>query len=350
MRILFNAVDSEATGAHRVLQPLKALNQSHPAVTGEPLKISCLEDQLSGCDGVFLQCLIGPQQFSLMEKLKQKGVPILLDYDDDFSNLPGSILSRLFLTERQATKNWKFYLDSATHITVPTEMLAGRVKELSKTPVTVVPNYISAAELSSTANYANPVEDEIRILYSCSESHIDDFIYISSVLGYVGQNFPKTKIISHGGLNFTYFQPHFKGRHEYYNKVSYASYYDALRTIKPHIFIAPLKATPHNVCRSNLKYLQAGLLKAAFLGENLPPYTRVREKKTGLLATTRVGWWWNLRKLVNEPKLIEYYGNLAHEDLKNFLLEDSIQEWADVFHTVFGVKNVRTDSISNTPC
>jgi glycosyltransferase involved in cell wall biosynthesis len=229
-------------------------------------------------------------------------------------------------------RDWVKYLQAADLVTTTTEMLAGRISSFTKSPVKVLPNYVRREDVCDDYD---PFEDlkEIRIIYSCSESHQGDFKFIVPVLKRLGEAYPQVKIISHGGLDFGYHYPWYKGKMKHLRKVSYNSYYKFLQEEKPHIFIAPLLATPHNVSRSDLKYLQAGALKAAFVGSNLEPYASLRKKKSSAILTDfKLGWWWQLRKLIRNPSLARDMGQKAFEDVRdNFVLEDHIGLWEDTF-------------------
>lgn len=329
IKVLFNAVDSEATGLQRLVYPLQALAPNN--FTYEAVNTSDIRDQLRSADFVLLQCLIGPQQHSLVEYIHSQNKKVVIDYDDDFSNLPENLVKRLGMSRDGIVSNWIKYLKTADLITVPTNQLARRVRSYTSKPIKVLPNFIRQEDFKTTEDYS-PFDntDEIRIIYSCSESHKRDFNYIAPVLKRIGEWYPQVKIISHGGLDFGYHCPTYKGKHRHYTKVSYNSYYKFLKDIKPHIFIAPLTVTPHNVARSNLKYLQAGVMKAAFVASNLEPYAKT--KNNALLPEFKLGWLWQLRKLIKNPNLAKELGIRASEDVeKHFVLENNIHLWRDAY-------------------
>ena len=61
MRVIFNAVDSEASGCQRVIYPLMTLAKAGKAEV-EVINTNDIRSQLRKADLVVLQCLIGPQQ------------------------------------------------------------------------------------------------------------------------------------------------------------------------------------------------------------------------------------------------------------------------------------------------
>ena len=129
MKIVYSPL-SGASGAQRLSYPIKALEQQHQ-IESQPLNTNNLDEQLQWADLVVLQCLMGPEQHQLIERIHAKGKKVIIDWDDDFSSLPNSLLRKLNYSQEEITKNWKKYLRSADLITVPTERLAKVVKSNS---------------------------------------------------------------------------------------------------------------------------------------------------------------------------------------------------------------------------
>jgi hypothetical protein len=340
MKVLFNAVDSEATGSQRILYPLLAL--TNHGVESKCLKLSLFDKQIEWADIVVLQCLIGDHTYEVIKRCHKHNKKVVIDYDDAMDLLPDVLCKRLNLSLEKTKANWHKYIELADLITTPSKKLASYIKTLSDTPVKVLPNLLLSTEYAKSKDY-RPFDksNDVKILYSCSESHLKDFLYIKPILKRIGESYSNVTIISHGLLNFTYYCPNYKGKALHINSTPYNSYYDAIRKHKPHIFIAPLRITPHNVYRSNLKYLQAGLLKCAFVGTNLEPYECVSNKKSGILTDNRIGWWWHLRKLVRDKSRIEKLGEMAFIDVRKHLLEDNILKWKGTYQEVINARQIK---------
>jgi hypothetical protein len=338
MHILFSPTGSDATGCHRIIYPLRALPSSD--FTIEILNLSQIDEQLGRADLILLQCLIGPQQHQLISKLRNAGKPIIIDYDDDMSSLPEVKLQEIGMSQRDITANWTRYLDSADLITVTTEMLARAVKRFTSTPITVLPNLIRKEDYELTELYDPFDEDQdIRILFTASESHKKDFNFIKPILKFLGEHYPTT-IISHGKLDFIYSCPGYRGQAMHIPLCDYGSYYQRLMELKPHVIIAPLRATPLNICRSNLKFLQAGVLKAAFIATNLAPYQGI-SKDEAILTETRLGWWWQLRKLIKNKNKARALGLNAHKQTRNYILEDHIHLWINTYNNLYASRHTK---------
>ena len=332
-KILFSAIDSEASGSLRLIHPLMALKNKY-GIEYEILNSYDAKTQLRKADLVWLQCLVGPQQKNFIEHCKKQGVKIAIDYDDYFSDIPKNIQARLGMTLEEITQNWYYYLQNADLITVPCQTLADQISKITSKPVVVLPNLIQKATYEEFKDYQPFVDmdvwntSEIRILYSCSESHLEDFKFIVPVLSWIGKLYPNVRILTNGNLNFTYHDPNFKGKSLHISRTSYGSYYSLLRRYQPHIFLAPLLNNIYNKCRSDLKFQQASLLKCAFLGSDIGVYDDVKHEETGLLTNNfKVSWLWNLRKLLKNTVSTKKMGETAYAELGSNLLEDHIHLW-----------------------
>lgn len=328
LKILFSPVDSEATGSQRLIYPLMALKQKF-GVDYEIINAFDAKTQIKNADAVWLQCLIGPQQRTFIEHCKKRGIPVIIDYDDYFNGVPENIRKRLRMSQDEIEDNWAWYLQQADLVTVPCPSLAEEISKITKQPVKVLPNLITKETYEQLKDYS-PFDNtgEIRILYSCSESHLEDFQFITNILSWFGKIYPKVKILTNGNLNFGYYHPNYRGKVLHIGRVSYGSYFKTLADHKPHIFLAPLMDSTYNRCRSDLKFKQAAALKCAFLASNLETYASVQDGVTGLLTSNyRIAWAWNLRKLVCDPEFAKKLGQQANSELAGNLLEDQIDLW-----------------------
>jgi len=330
-KILYFAVDADATGAQRLHRPLELLKQRGARV--ELLNKNNLDQQLKDADLVLLQCLIGPDELPLVRRCKQAGVKVIVDYDDNFFALPTVVLKRLPWSQQQITETWIKYLQLADLVTVSCYSLADVVKPFVK-EVFVLPNYLLKGDLA-TDSY-NPFDDtsETRIMFSGSESHQEDFQWVCPVLKWIGEHYPQVRIITQGKLDFSYYCPTYKGKASHLLSVPYQSYMQSLREAKPHIFIAPLKPNAHSVCRSNLKFYQAGAIKAAFIGSDSPAYGNISHGNDGLLPAYRLTWWWYLRTLIRDLNFARNLGQSAFSTVQSNTLETQINRWLFAYETL----------------
>lgn len=106
------------------------------------------------------------------------------------------------------------------------------------------------------------------------------------------------------------------------------------KTISWHIAIAPLRSTPFNACKSDLKYLDYTLLGIPGIYSDQPVYTgSVRQGETGLLADdTPQAWLGALNQLYASPGLRERLVRAARDDVNaTRLTVHAAAQWAQVF-------------------
>lgn len=336
LKIIYSAVDSEATGSQRIINPLKALEAAGWAEL-QVLNSEDIRPQLKWAKLLVLQCLVGPQQFEMLQKVKSSGIPIVIDYDDNFADLPSHVLRRLNLKKEEAAENWRKYLELATCVTVPCQALADKIKKITKgkAKVKILPNCLLDREYRPAKDYFPKEDGSVRILYSCSDSHREDFEWIGPVLKKLGSWYPEVVIISQGNLDFSYHYPDYSGKVEHHLPAPYLSYHEKLREIQPHICIGPLLPNEHAICRSHIKYLQAASIKAAFVGSDLPPYrSSVAHNINGLLASHRLSWFWQLRKLIKDPEYRRGLARNAYEEAGQWLLDKHLLKWYTLYSTL----------------
>jgi len=340
MKILFQTTGNDATGSHRILYPIQALKENIANMEVQVLNETQLDDQLKWADIVVMQCLIGSQQFSLIERIKSDGKALVIDYDDNFSVLPVNILKKVNLTSEEAANNWQVYLKMADLITTTTPKLAEIInqKRDGLPKAVLLPNYIRLQDYGNSISYTPWLpEEEIRILYSCSDSHQKDIEYLAPILDLLASVYKNIKIISQGNIDFTFLRPNFKGKVYHTGAVPYSNYLGALKKLKPHIFVAPLQDSEHNRCRSDLKFLQSAILKCAFICNDLDPYSDIKDGITGLKVTNRLGWAWYLRKLVRDRSLAINLGLNSYQDASKMILENHINRWRDAYLTAMEI-------------
>ena len=338
LKIVYNSVDSEATGCQRVLNPLRLL-QDRGLIETQVINRSDARKQTAWADILFLQCLVGPQNFELVKLYQKEGVPVIIDYDDNFANLPPSILNRMGLSSEDARGNWIKYLSMADAISCPSAYLAKCIRQYSGARnVHLLPNYLTEEEYAGAKDFSpwKMGDEEVRILYSCSDTHKKDLEWIGSLLTYLGEAYPQVRVITQGSLDFKYLFPQYKGKASHALYAPYKSYHESLREIAPHICLGPLLNSEYAYSRSDIKYLQTASIKAVFVGSNAPPYQEtVIPGFTGLLPSDyKLAWWWNLRKLICNPEITKKMGEAAYTHAGQFLLKDHVEKWFSMFQDV----------------
>ena len=90
------------------------------------------------------------------------------------------------------------------------------------------------------------------------------------------------------------------------------------------VSIAPLENTLFNRCKSELKMIEAGVLKKAIIVSNIYPYTILANSKNSILINdNKRGWYDAMRKLIKNPNFKHDLSQQLYLDVKeNYNLED----------------------------
>ncbi len=111
------------------------------------------------------------------------------------------------------------------------------------------------------------------------------------------------------------------------------------------VVVAPLMRNKLNLSKSNIKYLETGMYRRCFLGENYGPYENLKDKETAVLFNGPEDMIKQLQWLVDNPKNITAIGKAAYDDvMENHTMENTIDQWVDVF------KNIAKVSWNRTQC
>lgn len=191
-KILAAPLDNNATSYHRIIQPLYELIQK-----GEPWnsQIQFLSekdeqlDQYSWADLLFIQCLYAPDAYQFYCEQKSKGKFIILDFDDDYINIPEDSPEQTEIIDKDTGEVHQFptelrsiyvqmFVQLADIVTVTNEHLKKLYSPWQKN-IKVIPNCVSEEMRRDLPKEPN---DKVRILWSGSSSHLPDLHYIKGAL------------------------------------------------------------------------------------------------------------------------------------------------------------------------
>lgn len=118
----------------------------------------------------------------------------------------------------------------------------------------------------------------------------------------------------------------------------YAKHYNYI-----DISLAPLKDIQFNRCKSPLKIMEAGFMKCALVASDIVTYSPyIDNGKNGILVDNSKkarGWGKTIKKLVNNPSLVEDLGeSLYHYVNENFHLKGITNKRASFYEEIFSKK------------
>jgi glycosyltransferase involved in cell wall biosynthesis len=340
-KILAAPLDNNATSYHRIIQPLYGLLQKGEPWANNIQFLAGQEEQLDQyewADILFIQCLYAPDAYKFYAEQKKNGKFIVLDFDDDYINIPEDSPEQTEIIDKDTGEAHKFppemrslfvqmFVQLADVVTVTNEHLKKLYSPWQKN-IKVFPNFVSEEMKRDVPKTSN---EKVKILWSGSSSHLPDLHFIKDAL---------LEVVEQVGDEVEF---HFQGPIDFeaefpelplitYPAVPFEDYLDVLQGINADIAIAPLRDHIFNMSKSNLKYLQMTLMEAAFVGSDYGPYTAIDHGLEGLLAKTQADWVKNIVDLVKSEDLRKTLVKNALKDVRmNYMIEKNLHRWISLF-------------------
>lgn len=314
---------------------------------------------------------------SIMTKIKEAGIKMIVDTDDHWNLDPSHGLYNL-AKEQKIPETLIGCLKLADMVTVPTEILANEIRKFHKN-VVVLPNAIDPAESQFQPKY-NP-SNKIRFGWLGGSSHIKDIELLKGLpslqsqyenmqivlcgfdtRGTVRMMDPQTKQIQERPMNpqeTTWFSyelfltdkyntimndpeyvkylsqfkddPNYDTTNKKYRRIwtknitQYANNYNNF-----DVAMAPLADTQFNMYKSQLKIIEAGFHKKPIIAQNYGPYTidlinaikpggEINMDGNAFLIDTKKNhkdWVKAAKKLLDNPELIKHFGDRLYDTVK----------------------------------
>jgi glycosyltransferase involved in cell wall biosynthesis len=259
---------------------------------------------------------------------KKDYVNWIADIDDDYFNIPEYNPA---YDNNETDSNNKLLainavLNNADIVTVSTEYLKNKIeinihREERNKPYIIIPNYINNKLWSTYKKIEN--KDKIIIGWFGGSSHANDFDEIQSVLVNIMNKYDNIYLKLVGDI------PLLKGFEKVADRFSFITWdglYQYPRQIVDFdIGIIPLTNNDFNNCKSNIKWLEYGILGIPSIIINKEPYKMVKHNVDGLLYNTPEEFETMLELLINNKEERNRIGNNAKEEiLKNWTIENNI--------------------------
>ena len=298
----------------RLLRPL-----THPALCESLEATSGLKYDGQDVDAVIVDRLWRPDispalAESLVENIRQAGARLIYALDDSFQDLPAEGKDWRLTEER--LRVMQLFLCQADGVMVTTPALRERLLGFNPN-IVVVPHALDERLLSAerpggkaigyvstllryALNIARPSHAKRKVIgYMGTFTHDDDLMMVLPALRTVWQRhreeieFQIVGVVGRAdtfqalkGLPVRVVKPR-PGQEEYPAFMSWFSSH-----LHWDIAISPLKDTPFNRCKSDIKFLDYSAIGAAGIYSQVPAYeSSVRHLETGWLAENEVGAW-----------------------------------------------------------
>ncbi len=199
---------------------------------------------------------------------------------------------------------------------VSTEPLGEEVERTLGASGFILPNGISSTLIyECDAGFAGRETDAVIIFYgSGTKTHDADFRMVTPVLLEMLDEHPETKLVIAGPLQLDPDFRRFGNRVLTIEFLEYASYLEVVKCA--HINIAPLEPGIFADCKSEIKWLEAGMLGVPSVVSGTRTYHRaIRQNETGFVADTPAQWKSILGALIVDKDLGDRIGQAAKVEI-----------------------------------
>lgn len=311
-------------------------------------------NQFKGCEVAVVQRQVSEQNWVAMRKIKETGMKIVYDLDDNIWNLPSFNPAKKLFDQHQ--DGFLKCAAEADVLTVSTKGLASAAKtgfKFGSKDIIIVPNAIDPKLFRKRDLVRN--DDKVIIGWGGSNTHSEDvkdaFEVVCRVLDknpnaimeLVGSYGTETKIerkIEDGKIwtrKVTLPSEITKHPQSRFRRwVAVSEYPNRISCWGWDIALSPLYDNRFNRSKSNIKMLEAAMLEIPCLASDVQPYTEfcaLSPELDWLLCRTQNDWFNKLNILINEPERRQYYGKLMKETANKFFNIDVIKNnWQYVFN------------------
>lgn len=280
---------------------------------------------------------LNPMTFVLCLLLHEKeGVKLVVDIDDNVFSINRDNIGWWLKMDDDKTWDVQTVILKAPYITTSTKVLAAELRRRRSQPedtVKVVPNFISKDYQSAPPDNG----DVIKVGYFGGASHYDD-VHQTGVIDALEKLMHENKQVHvySVGIPFEQYLP--KQRYHYLEgKRGHEWISDLFPSLQFDIALAPLTSSAFNRSKSDIKWQEAAIMRAAFVGSRMNPYVNtVRHETDGLIVdNTAESWYEALKRLVDDKDLRNKLAQNAKERvIKELLIENNWQTYQRAFKEI----------------
>ena len=223
----------------------------------------------------------------------------------------------------------------ADHVICSTDEIAKNVRQLNPY-TTVIPNAIDPAIWKHKNKRKN--DGKVRIVWISSGSHFADLPIINPVMIHILKKYPQVEFHFAGMTWDTHQEDRFFHHTGSGNYKKFPKWYADLGA---DISIAPLKDTPFNRAKSNIKWMEAAMLEIPTVASDVLPYRSIEHGKTGFLASNQEQFVKYLSKLIESKELREKIGKAAKKEvLDHWTIDKFLPKYEEVFDKLMEKKDI----------
>jgi len=243
----------DSTSFYRCMGPLAALRRQRPSLHyGMIDRISWMS--MSMYDAVFMQRPTTENQVRIARMAAQHGLPIWIDYDDNFFGIPRDNPTWEVFMNPETHRNVVQICSVATVVTVTTESLAAVFRQFHN-DVRVIPNGLMTSFVGHVPMHGTKQRNPI-VLWRGSNTHQRDVDTYAPQIIEASKNHPSMRWAFQGYAPYSVIEG--IGPAASTGKfVDQLDYFALIRAMFPVAAIVPLADNAFNRCKSNIAAIEA---------------------------------------------------------------------------------------------
>lgn len=286
------------------------------------------------------------EKVELIKALKQAGKYVVMDNDDTYLPDKGVPLHMLGSDEqREIAKDMNRNLYRAARIadmvTVSTPLLKEEYKDLSEN-IFVMKNCIDPLDAYEPLTPSK----KPRIGFIGSVTSNDDYVHVKDQIKRLDDDGVTIVVfgVKHKNRVLVGYEDDYKfwdslKNVEWQSYVHVNEYYKTIHDLNLDLMIIPRKDSYFNRCKSNLKFLEASLLKIPVVAQGFEsgdsPYQGKEDSKHMVVVTDNDTWYNEITKLLANPEKRKKMAQKAHDYvLKNYNINNYAKEWRTTIENI----------------
>jgi glycosyltransferase involved in cell wall biosynthesis len=332
VRIAVVSSEGQLNSIYRAMQPAQAFAQAghqvHVKATDEErLRL----DELRGFDALFVYRWSAQSTQKLVQRLKQEGVAIVWDNDDDLTAYPSRVVeSRVkgALRSQRMASHVQAMLGLADVVTTTNDTLASSYRERGAAEVRIVENYV-ASEFIEQATRERPDNERLVVGWIAAGEHMHDV----NELGL--RDTLRRLLDAHEDVEFRSVGVDLGLDRERYRYLGYVPFRELAALVAGFdVGIAPIVDEPFNRARSNIKLKEYGILGIPWLASPIGPYAGYSEREGGRLVPDD-GWYEALERIVQRPRERRKLAKRALKWARTQTIERNAEHWVGAVESAY---------------
>ncbi len=322
MKIFYLTKDTSASRWYRCQTPGVALSEllSHGVAMGSIIS----SEIVSYFDVIVIHREHQSSTLKFIREAQDLKKLIVYDLDDNLWHLDPKNPSSLFWKRPEVSQGVIDCIKASDIVTVSTNYLGKVISHLNKN-INLLPNMLPS-KFWQVEREKHP--GKVIVGWAGGAQHFSDLEILRGVIEQILDDYPQVEINLAGMPSYP-----FKSQSRIRMlKVSTVENYPKETLSRFDIGLAPLIDNQFNRCKSDLKFIEYGILGIPMIGSPVQPYLEsVEHGKTGFLAKNPKDWLKYLKRLIEDEDLRKEIGENARKVAEKRTIEKNVHLWEEVY-------------------